>query len=173
MADETPESAPASRLHPWQRLSVRLALLLTAVTLLAVGAVGGITYKRYQRELSDTVGTQLLNIARVTALAVDPSLHARVHGQRGDARDVEELGPHGVRELPLVALVRDAAHRAYGKQRHCSEQQGQAHAQPLPGVKSGSRGALGGLVSHRRIDSPGCLPRSRQASRTSPASARV
>ena len=78
MADETPESAPASRLHPWQRLSVRLALLLTAVTLLAVGAVGGITYKRYQRELSDTVGTQLLNIARVTALAVDPSLHAQV-----------------------------------------------------------------------------------------------
>ena len=78
MADETPESGPASRLHPWQRLSVRLALLLTAVTLLAVGAVGGITYKRYQRELSDTVGTQLLNIARVTALAVDPSLHAQV-----------------------------------------------------------------------------------------------
>src|SRR5215813_4499833 len=75
MADE---SAPGPRLHPWQRLSVRLALLLTAVTLLAVGAVGGITYKRYQRELADTVGTQLLNIARVTALAVDPSLHAQV-----------------------------------------------------------------------------------------------
>src|SRR5499433_507478 len=81
MADETPERGPASRLHPWQRLSVRLALLLTAVTLLAVGAVGGITYKRYQRELADTVGTQLLNIARVTALAVDPGLHGQV--QRG------------------------------------------------------------------------------------------
>src|SRR5499433_2601157 len=78
MADETPERGPASRLHPWQRLSVRLALLLTAVTLLAVGAVGGITYKRYQRELADTVGTQLLNIARVTALAVDPGLPAQV-----------------------------------------------------------------------------------------------
>ena len=78
MADETLESAPGPRLHPWQRLSVRLALLLTAVTLLAVGAVGGITYQRHQRELADTVGTQLLNIARVTALAVDPSLHAQV-----------------------------------------------------------------------------------------------
>jgi len=78
MDGETLESAPAPRLHPWQRLSVRLALLLTAVTLLAVGAVGAITYTRYQRELADTVGTQLLNIARVTALAVDPSLHAQV-----------------------------------------------------------------------------------------------
>ena len=65
-------------LRPWQRLSVRLACLLTAVTLCAVAAVGGFTYKRHQRELEDTVGTQLLNIARVTALAVDPSLHAQV-----------------------------------------------------------------------------------------------
>jgi len=65
-------------LRPWQRLSVRLACLLTAVTLLAVAAVGGFTYQRHQRELEDTVGTQLLNIARVTALAVDPSLHGQV-----------------------------------------------------------------------------------------------
>ena len=65
-------------LRPWQRLSVRLACLLTAVTLLAAAAVGGFTYKRHQRELEDTVGTQLLNIARVTALAVDPSLHGQV-----------------------------------------------------------------------------------------------
>jgi len=71
-------SVPALGLRPWQRLSVRLACLLTAVTLLAVAAVGGFTYKRHQRELADTVGTQLLNIARVTALAVDPSLHGQV-----------------------------------------------------------------------------------------------
>jgi len=71
-------SAPALGLRPWQRLSVRLACLLTAVTLLAVAAVGGLTYKRHQRELEDTVGTQLLNIARVTALAVDPGLHGQV-----------------------------------------------------------------------------------------------
>src|SRR5215510_14480952 len=99
MAQETTGAAASTDLvlRPWQRLSVRLALLVTAVTLLAVGAVGGITYKRHQRELADTVGTQLLNIAR----------------------DVEELGPHGIRELPLVALVRDAPHRAHGKQGHC------------------------------------------------------
>ena len=65
-------------LKPWQRLSVRLACLLAVVTLLAVAAVGGFTYKRHQRELADTVGTQLLNIARVTALAVDPGLHGQV-----------------------------------------------------------------------------------------------
>src|SRR5262245_58019657 len=70
-------SRPDSQPRPWQRLSVRLACLLAAVTLLAVAAVGGVTYKRYQRELADTVGTQLLNIARVTALAVDPSLHGQ------------------------------------------------------------------------------------------------
>ena len=75
-------ASPAElKLRPWQRLSVRLACLLAAVTLLAVAAVGGFTYKRHQRELADTVGTQLLNIARVTALSVDPALHGQV--QRG------------------------------------------------------------------------------------------
>ena len=76
-----PESDPA-RLdggpRPWQRLSVRLAGLFAAVTLLAVGAVGLFTYERHQREVQDTVGTQLLNIARVAALLVDPALHAEV-----------------------------------------------------------------------------------------------
>jgi adenylate cyclase len=62
--------------RPWQRLSVRLAALFAAVTLLAVGAVGLFTYERYKREVQDTVGTQLMNIARVTALLVDPALHA-------------------------------------------------------------------------------------------------
>jgi class 3 adenylate cyclase len=71
-------SQPTFGLRPWQRLSVRLACLLTAVTLCAVAAVGGFTYTRHQREVEDTVGTQLLNIARVTALLVDPGLHAQV-----------------------------------------------------------------------------------------------
>jgi class 3 adenylate cyclase len=62
--------------RPWQRLSVRLAGLFAVVTLLAVGAVGLFTYQRQQREVQDTVGTQLLNIARVTALLIDPGLHA-------------------------------------------------------------------------------------------------
>ena len=59
--------------RPWQRLSVRLAGLFAVVTLLAVGAVGSFTYQRHQREVQDTVGTQLLNIARVTALLIDPA----------------------------------------------------------------------------------------------------
>ena len=80
-ANQQHGSEPALSLRPWQRLSVKLACLLAAVTLCAVAAVGGLTYKRHQRELEDTVGTQLLNIARVTALAVDPALHAQV--QRG------------------------------------------------------------------------------------------
>ena len=80
-ANQQHGSEPAHSLRPWQRLSVKLACLLAAVTLCAVAAVGGLTYKRHQRELEDTVGTQLLNIARVTALAVDPALHAQV--QRG------------------------------------------------------------------------------------------
>ena len=62
--------------RPWQRLSVRLAGLFAVVTLLAVGAVGLFTYQRQQREVQDTVGTQLLNIARVAALLIDPALHA-------------------------------------------------------------------------------------------------
>jgi class 3 adenylate cyclase len=69
---------PGGEPRPWQRLSVRLAGLFAAVTLLAVGAVGTFTYGRYQREVQDTVGTQLLNIARVAALLIDPALHAEV-----------------------------------------------------------------------------------------------
>ncbi len=68
--------------RPWQRLSVRLAGLFAVVTLLAVGAVGLFTYERQQREVQDTVGTQLLNMARVTALLVDPVLHSEVQQTR-------------------------------------------------------------------------------------------
>src|SRR5215468_202095 len=74
-------------LKPWQRLGVRLAGLFTLVTLLAVGAVGFFTYARHQRELEDTVGTQLLNIARVAALLVDPALHAEVQRSLSPASD--------------------------------------------------------------------------------------
>lgn len=60
-------------LRPWQRLSLRLAALFAAVTVLAVGVVGTWIYDRQRREVEDTVGIQLLNIARVGALLVDPS----------------------------------------------------------------------------------------------------
>src|SRR5262245_65410191 len=73
----TPTVTPG-RLRPWQRLSVRLAAFFAAVTFLAVGAVGALTYTRQQREVEDSVGTQLLNIARVAALQLDPKLHAAV-----------------------------------------------------------------------------------------------
>src|SRR5260370_34615454 len=56
--------------------SASSACLLAAVTLCAVAAVGGLTYQRHQRELEDTVGTQLLNITCVTALAVVPAPQA-------------------------------------------------------------------------------------------------
>jgi class 3 adenylate cyclase len=69
-------------LRPWQRLSVRLAALFAAVTLLAVGLVGGVVYQRQKREVEDTVGTQLLNIARVAALLIDPAAHAEVERAR-------------------------------------------------------------------------------------------
>jgi class 3 adenylate cyclase len=80
MAASTDLAAAPAEAQPrlWHRLSVRLAGLFAAVTLLAVGAVGLFTYERHQEEVQDTVGTQLLNIARVAALLVDPALHAEV-----------------------------------------------------------------------------------------------
>jgi class 3 adenylate cyclase len=81
-----PGAGPAMRgirrLRPWERLSVRLALFFAAVTFLAVGAVGALTYTRQQREVEDGVGTQLLNIARVAALQLDPRLHAEADAAR-------------------------------------------------------------------------------------------
>jgi class 3 adenylate cyclase len=77
-----PESATAPPLRPWQRLSVRLAVFFAAVTFLAVGAVGFLTYTRQRGEVEDSVGTQLLNIARVAALQLDPRLHMEVDATR-------------------------------------------------------------------------------------------
>jgi class 3 adenylate cyclase len=65
-------------LPAWRRLSVRLAALFVAVTLLAVGLVGGLVYQHQMRSVEDTLGAQLLSIARTGALLVDPALHAEV-----------------------------------------------------------------------------------------------
>jgi class 3 adenylate cyclase len=76
----------AMALRPWQRLAVRLAAVFLAVTLLTVGVVGVLVHQRHSREIEDTVGTQLLNIARVSALLVDPVLHAETaRAPRSDA----------------------------------------------------------------------------------------
>lgn len=78
--------AATAPLRPWQRLSLRLAALFAAVTVLAVGVVGTWIYERQRREVEDTVGIQLLNIARMGALLVDPSLVAEARrGAEGDA----------------------------------------------------------------------------------------
>src|SRR3989454_9401927 len=72
MAAVTPASPP---LRPWQRLSVRVAGLFVAVTLLAVGLVGEVLYERQKRETEATLGALLLNIARTGAYLIDPDLH--------------------------------------------------------------------------------------------------
>jgi adenylate cyclase len=64
--------------RPWQRLSVRFATLFALAALLVIGAVGFLAYQRQRHEVADTVGTQLLNIARVAVLLIDPDLHGEV-----------------------------------------------------------------------------------------------
>ncbi len=83
-AGERSDSGNASMrpLRPWDRLSLRVAVVFALVTVLAVGLVGGVIYQRQKREVEDTVGTQLLNISRVAALMVDPALHAEVQRTR-------------------------------------------------------------------------------------------
>jgi class 3 adenylate cyclase len=97
--EETDAAWTIEKPRPWQRLSVRLAGLFAVVTLLAVGAVGLFTYQRQQREVQDTVGTQLLNIARVAALLIDPALHV-------EAQRALDPGSAAYRELQkrLVAV---------------------------------------------------------------------
>src|SRR5207245_10924182 len=76
MAAVTPASvAQFPPLRPWQRLSVRVAGLFVAVTLLAVGLVGEVLYERQKRETEATLGALLLNIARTGAYLIDPNLH--------------------------------------------------------------------------------------------------
>jgi hypothetical protein len=85
---QSPPSTPSAErgavgpLRPWQRLTLRLAALFAAVTVLAVGVVGTWIYDRQRGEVEDTVGIQLLNIARVGALLVDPGLVAEARTPR-------------------------------------------------------------------------------------------
>ena len=73
----------AAPVRIWQRLAVRLAAFFALAMVLAIGAVGFMIYERQKREVADTVGTQLLNIARMGSLLIDPALHARVQGAGG------------------------------------------------------------------------------------------
>jgi class 3 adenylate cyclase len=67
-----------TRLRPWQRLSVRLAALFVAVTLVGVGLFGTLIYQHQKWDLEETLGEVLLNIARTGVLMIDPALHAEV-----------------------------------------------------------------------------------------------
>ena len=88
------------QLRIWQRLGVRLASLFALVTLLAVVLVGLVIHERQRRELEDAVGTQLLNIARIGSLLVDPAAHTRAQAapRRGD--------PDYVRVRETLARIR-------------------------------------------------------------------
>jgi class 3 adenylate cyclase len=79
-----PPAGSAPTLRFWQRLGVRLATLFALVTLLAVVLVGLVVYQRQKREVEDAVGTQLLNIARIGALLVEPRLHDEAQATRGE-----------------------------------------------------------------------------------------
>jgi class 3 adenylate cyclase len=72
----SPASSARSALPVWRRLAVRLALAFAVLTFLSVAIVGVLVRERQKRELEDAVGTQLLNIARVAVLLVDPAQHA-------------------------------------------------------------------------------------------------
>jgi class 3 adenylate cyclase len=88
-------------LRPWQRLAVRLAAVFVLVTLVTVGVVGVLVHQRQGREVEDTVGTQLLNIARVSALLVDRAAHAEAaRGGRADS-------PAYRRVIKSLAIIRD------------------------------------------------------------------
>jgi len=69
----------------WRRLAVRLAVAFALLTFLSITIVGVLVRARQKAELEDAVGTQLLNIARVAVLLVDPIQHAEV--QRAQRED--------------------------------------------------------------------------------------
>jgi class 3 adenylate cyclase len=69
-------------LPPWRRLAVRLAVAFAALTFLSVAIVGVLVRERQKHELEDAVGTQLLNIARVAVLLVDPAEHTALERDR-------------------------------------------------------------------------------------------
>ncbi|HEX2440391.1 MAG TPA: adenylate/guanylate cyclase domain-containing protein [Methylomirabilota bacterium] len=78
------DPAPARLALPaWRRLAVRLALAFAVLTFLSITIVGVLVRARQKAELEDAVGTQLLNIARVAVLLVDPAQHMEVQRAQG------------------------------------------------------------------------------------------
>ena len=84
-------------------LALQVPLIAYFLTAPAVGVVGVVVYERQRREVEDTVGTQLLNIARTAALLVDPALHVEV--ARGSAAGAPPTRAAGA---PGYARIQDA-----------------------------------------------------------------
>src|SRR5262245_30641630 len=104
----TPRAIPClmsgMQLRIWQRLGVRLASLFALVTVLPVVLVGVVVHERVKRELEDAVGTQLLNIARIGALLVDPAAHEAAAKEAPGAR-----GPGYARVRETLTHIRTEA----------------------------------------------------------------
>ncbi|HEU4371722.1 MAG TPA: adenylate/guanylate cyclase domain-containing protein [Methylomirabilota bacterium] len=102
--------APRAALPAWRRLAVRLAVAFAVLTFLSVAIVGVLVRERQKRELEDAVGTQLLNIARVAVLLIDPAQHAEVHrAPRADSpayRRLREALAAVQREVLLTTPIR-------------------------------------------------------------------
>ena len=64
--------------RPWQRLSVQVAILFVAVTLVGISLFGALIYRNQKQELEATLGDLLLNVARTGVLFIDTALHAEV-----------------------------------------------------------------------------------------------
>jgi sigma-B regulation protein RsbU (phosphoserine phosphatase) len=96
----TPPARPA--LPAWRRLAVRLAVAFAALTFLSVAIVGVLVRERQKRELEDAVGTQLLNIARVAVLLVDPAQHAEL-----DRAPSADSGAYRRMRASLAAVQRE------------------------------------------------------------------
>jgi class 3 adenylate cyclase len=93
-----------------RRLAVRLALAFALLTFLSVAIVGVLVRERQKRELEDAVGTQLLNIARVAVLLVDPAQHAALERSAGEEsaayRRLQATLASAQREVLLATPIR-------------------------------------------------------------------
>jgi HD-GYP domain-containing protein (c-di-GMP phosphodiesterase class II) len=67
-----------ARLPVWRRLSWRLGISFLLLTAIGILLSGLLQYRTQERDLRETLGSLLLNIARTGALLVDPQLHAEV-----------------------------------------------------------------------------------------------
>ena len=93
-----------------RRLAVRLALAFALLSFLSVTVVGLLVRERQKSELEDAVGTQLLNIARVAVLLVDPVRHDEVrhsmHADSGAYRQLRTALADVQREVLLTTPIR-------------------------------------------------------------------